>query len=49
VDETSPAFIKNKPDEFDALEILVEMNMVSPTVSDDNSVFTDENGAIYSL
>ena len=49
VDEASPAFIKNKPDELDALEILVEMNMVSPTVSDDNSVFTDENGAMYSL
>lgn len=48
-DENSLAFIKNKPDENDALELLVEMNVIDPVVADDGSVYTDENGAMYSL
>lgn len=47
--ESSLAFIKNKPDENDALELLTEMNIIDPVVADDGSIYTDENGALWSL
>jgi hypothetical protein len=37
------------PDEFDALEIAAEMNLVEPIAADDGSIYTDENGNIYTL
>ena len=38
------------PDEFDALEIVAEMNLIEPPiVADDGSIYTDENGDIYTL
>lgn len=48
-DETAADYIKNKPDESDALELVMEMGLVSPTVAEDGSIYTDENGALYSL
>lgn len=48
-DETAPTFIKNKPDEEDALEIVMMTNLVSPAAAEDGSIYTDENGVLYSL
>lgn len=48
-DETAADYIKNKPDEEDALSLVADMNLVSPITAEDGSIYTDENGAIYSL
>jgi hypothetical protein len=48
-DETSLSYIKNKPDEMDALEIVAQMGLVEPTAANDGSIYTDENGVIYTL
>lgn len=48
-DETAMDFIKNKPDETDALEIVSEMGLVEPVTFNDGFVCTDENGAIFTL
>ena len=48
-DETAMDFIKNKPDENDALAILAETGFIDPVTAADGSVFTDSNGALYSL
>ena len=60
--ETSPAFVKNKPDfatvdyvsesigtEDDALELLSETGIVEPIISNDNSLYTDNEGTIFIL
>jgi hypothetical protein len=41
--------LRSEIEEQDALEILMEMNMVAPVMADDGSVYVDENGAMYSL
>lgn len=48
-DETQKDFIKNKPNEEDALAILAEMGFIEPVMAAENTVFTDSNGALYSL
>ena len=48
-DETAMDFIKNKPDEDDALEVVSEMGLVEPVTFNDGSICTDENGAIFTL
>lgn len=48
-DSTAQDFIKNKPDEEDALALLVEVGFVEPAVAADGSIYTDENGNIYTL
>lgn len=48
-DETAKDFIKNKPNEEDALALLIEMGFVSPIAAADGSVYVDSNGALYSL
>ena len=48
-DEKSHDFIKNKPDEIDALEIVAEMGLVDPVSAEDGSIYTDENGVLYTL
>ena len=48
-DETAPDFIKNKPDEDDALELIAEMGVVEPVAASDGSIYTDKNGVIYAL
>lgn len=42
-DETAPNFIKNKPDEFDALALVSEMELVAPVVDEANIIYTNEN------
>ena len=48
-DPTKGDYIKGKPGEMDAIEIAAIVGLVSPLADDNGSVFTDENGAIYSL
>ena len=48
-DSTKPDYIKNKPDEDDAIALLMEMNLIDPVVADDGSIYTDENGAMYTI
>lgn len=56
-DISAPDFIKNKPDvvlrseieEQDAFILAVETGLISPTAAEDGSIYTDENGALYSL
>lgn len=48
-DEKAHDFIKNKPDEMDALEIVAEMGLVDPVSAEDGSIYTDENGVLYTL
>ena len=35
--------------ENDAIELAVEMGLVSPVAAEDGSIYTDENGTLYSL
>lgn len=48
-DNTKLDYIKNKPDENDALELLMEMNLIEPVADEDGSIYTDENGAMYTI
>ena len=32
-----------------SLELVVELELVDPVVADDGSIYTDENGIIYSI
>lgn len=48
-DSTKPDYIKNKPDENDALELVSEMGLAEPVSAEDGSVYTDENGVLYTL
>ena len=48
-DETQFDFIKNKPNENDALALLAETGFIDPVAAADGSVFTDSEGNIYSL
>ena len=40
---------RSEIEEEDAIAIVAEMGLVSPTVADDGSIYTDENGDIYTL
>lgn len=35
--------------EEDALAIVTDMELVSPVAAEDGSIYTDENGSLYSL
>lgn len=48
-DETAIDFIKNKPNEEDAMELMYEMNVIDPAAAIDGSLYTDKNGVIYTL
>lgn len=51
-DETSLAFIKNKPTEEtedDALEMLTEMGILDPIQDEENNILTDEDGNIFTI
>jgi hypothetical protein len=48
-DSTKPDYIKNKPDENDALELVSEMGLAEPVFAEDGSVYTDKNGVLYTL
>ena len=46
-DESSPAFIKNKPTEEDAMELLAEMDIIQPMADENGALYVDENNTIY--
>ena len=48
-DESAKDFIKNKPNENDALALLAETGFIDPVTAVDGSVFTDSNGVLYTL
>lgn len=51
-DEKKLAFIQNKPEpetEDDALDMLAEMGIVCPVDDEENNIFTDEDGTIFTV
>lgn len=47
--DKSEVVLKNEVEEEDAIQIAAEMGLVFPVAADDGSIYTDENGATYSL
>lgn len=41
--------LRSEIEEEDAIELVADMGLVSPVVAEDGSIYTDENGALYSL
>ena len=41
--------LKNEVEEIDAIELATNMGLVSPAATEDGSIYTDENGVLYSL
>lgn len=41
--------LKNEVEEVDAIELAAKMGLVSPVAAEDGSIYTDENGCVYSL
>ena len=48
-DPEAPGYIKNKPKADDALVLVSEMGFIDPVADEDEALFTDESGIIYSL
>ena len=40
---------RSEVEEEDALELVTELKLVTPVTAADGSIYTDENGALYSL
>lgn len=40
---------RSEVEEIDAIQIVVDMGLVSPVAAEDGSIYTDDNGAMYSL
>ena len=40
---------RSEIEEIDAIEIATEIGLIAPVVAEDGSIYTDENGNIYSL
>jgi hypothetical protein len=47
--DKSEVVLRNEVEEEDAIELAAKMGLVSPAAADDGSIYTDENGAMYSL
>lgn len=47
--DKSEVVLRNEIEEIDAIEIAAKMGLVSPTTAEDGSIYTDENGVLYSL
>lgn len=47
--DKSEVVLRNEVEEIDAIEIAADMGLVSPTTAEDGSIYTDENGVLYSL
>ena len=41
--------LKNEIEDEDAVERVVELGLVDPVAAEDGSIYTDENGVMYSL
>lgn len=40
---------RSEVEEEDALELVAELELVTPVTATDGSIYTDENGVVYSL
>lgn len=47
-DKTEVIF-RSEVEEADALSVAMELNLVAPVVAEDGAIYTDKNGAVYSL
>lgn len=41
--------LRDEVEETDAIELAVKMELVFPVAAEDGSIYTDENGIVYSL
>lgn len=41
--------LKSEIEEIDAIELVAGLDLVSPIAAEDGSIYTDENGDLYSL
>lgn len=47
--DKSEVVLRNEVEEVDAIELVTEIGLISPVAAEDGSIYTDENGALYSL
>lgn len=47
--DKSEVVLRNEVEEIDAIELAAKIGLVTPTAAEDGSIYTDENGATYSL
>ena len=47
--DKSEVVLRNEVEEIDAVKLATKMGLVSPTVAEDGSIYTDENGVVYTL
>lgn len=47
--DKSEVVLRNEVEEIDAIELVAKMGLVAPAAAEDGSVYTDENGVLYSL
>lgn len=47
--DKSEVVLRSEVEEIDAIELATNMGLVSPVAANDGSIYTDENGALYSL
>ena len=48
IDKTE-VVLRNEVEETDAIELAAKMGLVSPVAAEDGSIYTDENGVLYTL
>lgn len=47
--DKSEVIFRNEVEEADAIEIVMMAGLVDPATDENGSIYTDENGAMYSL
>lgn len=47
--EVATKIDRSEVEEEDAIQVVTDMGLVSPTAAEDGAIYTDENGAVYSL
>ena len=47
--DKSEVVLRSEIEEIDAIVLAVETGLVLPTIAEDDSIYTDENGILYSL
>lgn len=48
-DETAIDYIKNKPDENDAIQLAIETELISPIATASGEILTDKNKTVFTL
>jgi hypothetical protein len=47
--EVATKIDRSEVEEEDAIQIVADMGLVSPIAAEDGAIYTDENGAVYTL